>query len=319
MFSSQQTKSQDRWPGRKNLVFKNGWHYSEESEMVLQKLLVRKEKTEMKLVGRTGQQRAFADGGHLLCFSAPKGLISGLWNLLILLMAFSGAVQAEEGRVVPVVKSGQAEKYNAQASRLCNQGDYQKALTLFSRSLKIAPRNGSTYLARSICRFTSADYDGALTDCNKGMELMQMKLKGDARATMFNLRAMIYLRKGDFRKGLKDANRALALARKQDSKSDIYDTRGHINLGLKNLWKALDDFNKGLAINPNLIPSYWGRGQVYERLGMLAKALDDYRTATSLDTKNLGENREAQEKARARLDHLTRNGPSCQRDRCTDL
>ena len=272
----------------------------------------------MKLVRKTGQQVEFAGGNHAPFFSIAGLVMSGLGILFITVTLLSN--EARAGGAVPVpVKSGQVEKYNAQASRLCGRGDYERGLALFDRSLKMAPGNGTTYLARSICRFSSGDYDGALTDCNRGIQLVQTKLKGDARATVFNLRAMIYLRKGAYAKGLKDANRALSMTKNRASKGDIYDTRGHINLGLKNLWKALDDFNKGLEINPNLIPSYWGRGQVYERLGMLAKALDDYRTATSLDTKNLGENKEAQEMAKARLDHLTRTGPSCHRDECTDL
>ena len=263
----------------------------------------------MKFVGTNRPWRAFFDG------TLPFAVLAGLVAILI---ALTGSAMAE-GQKGVVPKVGPAERYNKQAGQLCEQGEFEKGLALFELSLKIAPQNGLTYYGRSICRLNNGDYDGALADCNKGIQLDRQKLKGGYRAFVFNIRAMIYLKKKSYSKGMKDANRALSMTKDPASRSDIYDTRGHLHLGLKELWQALADFDRGLKINPKLIPSYWGRGQVYERLGMLEKALADYRTAIALDTKGMSENKEAQENARARLDRLTRTGPSCKRDECADL
>ena len=82
----------------------------------------------------------------------------------------------------------------------------------------------------------------------------------------------------------------------------ILDTEGHILIALGRPNEALQSFNRVLKAK-QYAASFYGRGMAYEKLELKAEAIQDYKSALALKVWDI-EEKEAQQKARARLEAL---------------
>jgi lipoprotein NlpI len=62
-----------------------------------------------------------------------------------------------------------------------------------------------------------------------------------------------------------------------------YDGRGVAYIDMGQLDKAMEDFNKSIAINPSFYKSYNNRGAVYSEMGQLDKAMEDFNASLALN------------------------------------
>ena len=56
---------------------------------------------------------------------------------------------------------------------------------------------------------------------------------------------------------------------------DYYDNKGQYD-------KAIEDYNRAIALDPNYASAYFNRGLAYEMLGNKSMAISDYRKACDL-------------------------------------
>jgi tetratricopeptide (TPR) repeat protein len=143
---------------------------------------------------------------------------------------------------------------------------------------------------RGLAYCRKGEYDRAIADFEQAIRLSPNYSDG------YNSRAWTLFKAGQAEEAKLDADKSIELA----PNSDNFDTRGHILLALGDTEGALDDFNEALRENADSISSLWGRGQAYEAQGLPAEAITDFNKAIELRALDF-DDREAQEKARARL------------------
>jgi len=146
----------------------------------------------------------------------------------------------------------------------CNQAisDIDKASSMGSTSVTIAG-------IKALCLAENGKYEIALKSVNK-------RLKSRPDASLYNVRAYIYNKKGEYAKALKDCDRSIAL---DGSKPNPYKNKGLAYLGNSRYGEAIEQFSKAIKINPGYDLAYAGRGNAYLKMGKLEKAAIDFSKA----------------------------------------
>ena len=179
-------------------------------------------------------------------------------------------------------------------------GDQAKAAGYIAKAIELQPHNTMAYIARGVVKHRSGHAEEAIADFSKAMEL------SPSEANAYNARAFTYLAMGKPQEALADIRKALELAPADPA---ILDTEGHILIALGRPKEALRSFNRVLE-GPNAkqyAASFYGRGLAQEKLDSKAEAIRDYKSALDLKVWDI-EEKEAQQKARARLEALTSAG-----------
>jgi tetratricopeptide (TPR) repeat protein len=147
----------------------------------------------------------------------------------------------------------------------------------------------------------------AIADCNDSPEI-ERQIIGcstyieSGRATGPNLvvalvnRAIALSAKRDYDKALVDFDRAIAI--EPENWLARYNRANlYFDLGKDEL--AITDFTAAIGADPNTAIAYFNRGLAYERHGDIAEAMEDYRQAMTLDATD--------RRAKDRLDRLSPN------------
>ena len=87
-----------------------------------------------------------------------------------------------------------------------NKGQYERAISDYTKALEINPRDADTYYNRGITYRNKGQYDKAITDFTKGIEINPR----DARA--YNNRGIVYAQgKGQYDKAITDFTKAIEI------------------------------------------------------------------------------------------------------------
>ena len=87
----------------------------------------------------------------------------------------------------------------------------------------------------------------------------------------------------DYDRAVEDYTRSIAL---QPENPTIYYNRGNARAQWGNLEQAISDYDKAVELKPDYAVAYFNRGYVYNRLGYLDKAVQDFVRAYDLDPSN---------------------------------
>ena len=158
------------------------------------------------------------------------------------------------------------------------------------------------YNFRALCYIETDEYDKAIVDCDKGLELAitnyDISRFNDLKEKAVRLkkladegdlsdpnalieRAKKYSKERMYKRAVEDYTKALALDPKNQ---DALINRSSIYLfDLIDYKAAIDDLNILIKLNPNSFRLYDSRGFAYEHLGDNKKALADYKKAFKLD------------------------------------
>lgn len=134
----------------------------------------------------------------------------------------------------------QAEAQALLGNALRDAGDVSGAATAFNRSVELRP-TAEAFIGRGIAKFQRRDFDGAVADFDKAIDLVPNS--GEA----FNNRAWTRYRQGNAVAALVDADKAVAL---MPAKAYVWDTRAHIHEALGNRELAIRDYRKAIAADP---------------------------------------------------------------------
>ncbi len=91
--------------------------------------------------------------------------------------------------------------------------------------------------------------------------------------------ASAYLKNGQYDKAIEDYSRAIAI---DPNNANAYNGRGIAYRKKDQYDKALEDFNKAIAIDPNSANAYNGRGIAYRKKDQYDKALEDFNKAIAI-------------------------------------
>ena len=135
-------------------------------------------------------------------------------------------------------------------------------------------QSAQVFANRGYAKFQNGDYQGALADFNKAIEINPQ----DAFA--YNNRGIAKKEAGDFQGAIADFNKALAI-NPQDAYI-YFDNRAGAKIELGDYQGAISDTSKTIEIDPKYKNAYERRGIAKQSLGDDRGACADYKKAVSL-------------------------------------
>ena len=168
--------------------------------------------------------------------------------------------------------------YNGRGAVYFEQGQYDLAISDFTKSLEINPRYPEALfnLANAYAK-SKARYDIAIANYNKALEVYPNY------AQAYNERGNAYFDIGDLNSALADYNKALTLNPRY---AEAYCNRGTAYAqGAAAFDLAISDFTKAIQLNPKYDEAYNNRGNAYKSIGEYDLAIADYNKAIELNPK----------------------------------
>ena len=131
------------------------------------------------------------------------------------------------------------------------------------------------YSQRGIARFEKNDFDGAIADFTKVIEM-----HGRDQEFCYYFRGMAHYRKGNSNQAIDDLSKAIAI--KPDPR--FFDDRGNLLAKQGELDRAIADLNKAIEIAPQYAKAFGDRGLIRLMRGEAADAELDFRKCFELDS-----------------------------------
>ncbi|MDP4266138.1 MAG: tetratricopeptide repeat protein [Bacteroidota bacterium] len=151
------------------------------------------------------------------------------------------------------------------------------SIELWTDALHKYPQMGLGYNARGMAKSDSADYQGAIVDFNRALEIRSCYDEA------FYNRGNALLQLKDTIGALKDYYRAVEC---NPHNTEAYLSIGKINIDKNNFRDALVYFNLAIKYKPDEANAYINRGLLYSKTGQNQKAMDDYNKCLSIDISN---------------------------------
>ncbi len=193
--------------------------------------------------------------------------------LLLLALAL---VAATPGGAVPDKTVLRAQEGAAALMR----GKFEQAIALYDEAVKeqnIPPqRLASLYNDRGVAKWRLEQYEAALQDFNKSVEIYPQY------AAVYNNRGNVLLDMDKPEEALKDFEKAIALA---PAYGAAYNNRGNANEQMGRHEAAIEDYRKAIEIMPDNAVPYNGRGKAQAELGRPYSALRYLTRALTLNGK----------------------------------
>ncbi|MBI3724230.1 tetratricopeptide repeat protein, partial [bacterium] len=157
------------------------------------------------------------------------------------------------------------------------RADYEGAIADFTKALELDPKSATAWSDRGAARVLAKDNAGALGDCARAIEL-DPKL-----ATAWSNRAYVRSREGDYDGAISDATRAIELDPKS---SRTWYHRGCARRHKQDHAGANADLTRALELDPRHLDSWVERGLARLDQGDIEGALADENRAIELDPRS---------------------------------
>jgi tetratricopeptide (TPR) repeat protein len=172
------------------------------------------------------------------------------------------------------VYSQTARGYFTSGIRKQSKSDYEGAIQDFTKAIELNPNYAKAYGNRGNAKQTLGDFKGAIEDYNKVLELKP----NDALAYVNRGKAKWQLR--DFKGSVEDYNWAIKVNPKY---ADAYYARANAKQHLGDARGAIEDYNKVLELNPNHPYAHYNRGSLKQHLGDDRGAIEDFNKALEVN------------------------------------
>ena len=133
------------------------------------------------------------------------------------------------------------------------KGDYEKAISYFSKALEINAESSSIYETRARAYVKKREYDSAIADLSKLIELEPED------PWYYVFRAHVYFDKGDYDKVIEDSSKVINLNSQDWNYYALHELRGRAYLEKKLFKEAIADFTVAVKVDPG--------AQTYNYLG----------------------------------------------------
>jgi len=158
------------------------------------------------------------------------------------------------------------ESYNFRGNVYYSMGNYNQAIADFNRALEINPQYVSALNNRGAVYRSKGDFALAVADFSSAHEL-----SSGTDGAYYN-RGIVSLEINDLEREIDEYTRIIG----SDSRGVVHYSRGRAYQTKGELSKALDDYNRALAMNPQFLDALHARAQVYADMGELDRAIADY-------------------------------------------
>lgn len=152
-------------------------------------------------------------------------------------------------------------------------GQFDKAISNYSKSIRLNPGFANAYFYRGIAYRKSSRFDLAISDYSRAIELSP----GDADA--YVSRGIAYRKSGRFDLAISDYSRALEL---KPGNADVYYYRGIAYRENGQFDMAIFDYSRAIELNPGYADAYYYRGIAYSKNGRFDMTISDYSKAIEL-------------------------------------
>ncbi len=169
-----------------------------------------------------------------------------------------------------------ADDYFYKGKDLLENGNPEKAVTYFNRSIELGKKTAEVYLARGNAYTELNNLEEAIADCSKAIDL-----KPDYADT-YNNRGAIFFRMQEYKKSIEDFNAAVKIS---PDHLIAYYNRAGTYLKMEKLRKAFTDYTMVIKLEPAFPHAYIGLGKIYLKEGEFKKAEKEYTKAIELGLK----------------------------------
>ena len=153
--------------------------------------------------------------------------------------------------------------------------DWEDNNTLFTDNIEKYPDCSTAYFNRASAKDDNNDFQGALLDYNKVIELQSNHLRS------YTNRGVVMCRLADYKRGLSDFNYVI-----KHTNNDIkaYYNRGLLFNTINRFAEAIPDFDKAILLKPDYAEAYNNRAVAYFNLKKYESALNDWNKAIELNS-----------------------------------
>jgi len=174
-----------------------------------------------------------------------------------------------------------AELYLLRGNTWYKKKDYDKAIIDYNKAIEINPENEEVYLLRGNTRYKKKDYDKAIIDYNKAIE------NNPENEEVYILRGNSWYFKEDnnkamtYNNAIEDYEKAITI--NPDYTLAFYN-KAQANVARKKYKDAIRDFNKVICLDPNYTDIYVSRGNIKRvHNGDYDGAIADYTDALKIN------------------------------------
>jgi tetratricopeptide (TPR) repeat protein len=154
-----------------------------------------------------------------------------------------------------------------------NNGNYDRAITNYSRAIELTPLKDAHYYSRGLSYAWKGDYDRAIVDYSRAIGF------APHRADYYYSRGLSYHMKGDYDRAIMDKSRALKL----DPQQALYWHQRSLSYHKKgNYDRALADCNRAIALASSVGMYYYTRGLIYKAKKSYGASRHDFEQAVRL-------------------------------------
>ena len=169
-----------------------------------------------------------------------------------------------------------ASTYNHRGIAKKGSGDFEGALVDCDKAIELNPKSASAYHNRSLNKASLGDLEESLVDCDKSIEL-------NPKPAYYTVRGIVKKDLGDFEGAIADQDKAIEL---DPEYAPAYYNRGIVKKDLGDLEGSLVDCDKAIELNPKYELPYNNRGIVKLYLKDLEGAIIDYNKAIEINPKD---------------------------------
>ena len=156
------------------------------------------------------------------------------------------------------------------------ENNFDDAITYYGEVISLQPDSlilANALVGRGSAYANKREYESALTDLTKAVELFPEKVQG------YKFRGLAYLRTDHFEAAIQDFNKAIDLGSKD---AGVYSNRGLAYLRIGDFEAAIQDYSRAIDLNPHSAMIYCNRGEAWLHLKEWQKAKADLITAKDM-------------------------------------
>lgn len=169
-----------------------------------------------------------------------------------------------------------AKDFASSCTSRFKQQDWDGAMADCNKAIELNPHAADGYIVRSlILGNIKGNLDGAIADLDKAVEI------DPNNSLLYKLRGLFKSTKKDFEGAIEDFNKLL----EKDTSAESYDLRGATHFYKGEIDKAIDDFNLAVDKSPGSVRSYTLRARAKFAKKDWGGAIADYNIAVKLDPK----------------------------------
>jgi tetratricopeptide (TPR) repeat protein len=187
-----------------------------------------------------------------------------------------GAATVDDSSDITVINPFTANAYNNRGLLRYRKGDYTGALADYNEAIRIRPALAEAYLNRAAALVATGDKLNGLKDLDRALALKKDFFQA------YSNRGSLNHDLGHDKEALADLNRAVEL---NNRVADTFYHRGYANLALNNLDDSIKDFTRAIEMEfPQIAWAYQGRGTTLMKKGLMQEAINDFNKALELNS-----------------------------------